>query len=411
MWKLLLKKQWKSALCILLFFGFILFLRTDKEADFEHRYYDAQTEYLAAAAALAPDALFEKIDADCTAAGQLVDDIRNFKTYEDGLPQTSLDPLLAAAGAESYVNYEMVVWREEMLGMPGRFAATVFDDSLMLSQLAERLKNQKHFQANYENNLEVLRRAIRRGDEDLAGYKAAYNALRRVKTDFPVSDTIFADALLAYFESDIFILILMVLCNFSLFSMAAQNKITNTIRVSKMGLQRYALHQIAAAAIITAGFLLLYFAGIIVIFSNGNLRAVPWALPIQAVNGYENVVFPLSVGGYFAVCAGFKTIFLFLLVGVALFLSLCAKNMVVSAIFALALCGGLIGGAGLADGAFSALLTGGSKPLFADLPYFCFGDTAVPYAAVYAAVLALAGLLVYSAVVALAGPLAKRRVI
>ena len=113
-------------------------------------------------------------------------DIENFEYYDKEIFEELIDPVLMAGGGVNYVNSDMIVWREEMLKMPGQYTQTVSDDYYMLIQLSQRLYNQENFKEQISNSMEIMRRGIRRNDSLSVVYEVVLEQLKQIDDDFSV---------------------------------------------------------------------------------------------------------------------------------------------------------------------------------------------------------------------------------
>ena len=375
MLKVLLKKQWKSAVLIVVFFCGLLFMKNGIETKFTHRYLEPQRNYMKEYNLADRDVFFASLIDDRKTSNKVITAIENFESYDKEIFEELIDPVLMAGGEVSYVNSDMVVWREEMLQMPGQYTQTVSDDYYMLIQLSQRLYNQENFEELINNSMEIMHRGIRRNDALSAVYKVILEQLNQIDDDFSVQDTILVDDLLGYLETDIFILIIIVLIGFAVFSGAHQNGISKQIKISKMNAKKYSVKQILAAFVISIISNLIYYVGILLVFAKGNLHAIPWSLPIQAINNYENITIAISVWQYIVIFIAFKMVFVNLLLAMVLFVSAISKNNIISALISFTLCGSTIVLHNMTSASF---VIGSAKDLMEGLGFFLIGELVVP---------------------------------
>lgn len=371
---ILLKKQWRSFFVLLLLFCGILFVKNSIDSAFSERYYELQREYMEEINLSTRDDFFETLEADTNRTKTIVSAIENYESYDQKYFDKTIDPLLAAAGAANYVNYDMVIWRQEMLQMPGLYANTISDDYYMMIQLSQRLLNQCQFENNLYNNIEIMRRGLRRNDGHAIKYEAILDELHKIDTDFEIQDTLFTDRILEYMEYDYFILIMIVLVVFNVFSNLHQNKISCQIRISKMNTTRFCISQIIVSTIICILFNIMYYMAVIFVLSSGNITEIAWNLPIQAINNYEAIPFAISVWEYVLHFVLFKTIFSVCLLNVILFISALSRNSVMATMLSLLLCGGLIL---ISQMNTNMLVIGSCKILIEDLAFICVGKQAI----------------------------------
>ena len=412
MMRVLLKTQWKSALSLVLFFCFLLVGYNGIALKFDERYSKYQTAYMESLNTNDRTEFFIQLEKDSTQAKQIVSAIEKFDSYDgDRASSEVIDPLMAAAGGQEYVNYEMIAWREEMLQMPGTYAETLSDDDYMLMQLSSRLSNQKNIEEIIANQVELANRGMRRNDRKYAVYESTYEELEKVDTEFPVQDTLITDKILDYMEADFYLVILLVLLVFGVFSNLIQTKITNQIVVSKLGIRRFVVRQSVVSIVITLITVILYYVGMILIFSNGNIGNVAWNLPIQAIFGYENLHVAYSVGQYILLYFVMKSVYCLTTVCVILMLSAVSKNTIISAFASALYCGCMFM-------AFHSLVNNGSvygllfigsvRPLLVEFPYISVGTTVISYFWVYLVVLLLMAGIFFELTVYLSKFTAKR---
>lgn len=408
MLKTLLKQQWKKPILLILLFCLMLMLQIDGSLDHQNKekYHSYQAAYMHNHDLWQREAFFEMLNADVAQTRQVVDAIRNFIDYEGEIPEGQIDVMDILVGKQ-YLDYDMAVWRSQMYDQPGKLSDTVFNDSLVVSDLSNRLGNQEAFKDIIENNTEILKRAIRRGGSNVPVYEKCLSQLTQIKDDFSVTDTYHTDDLLSYLESDWYILVILALAFYSLFSSAIQQKITNIVLVSKNGMRRYALTQLFAVLVLTLGGLALYYTGAFWLYSYGDPSGVCWALPIQAINGYEEILLDLKVWQYVALSLGLKSLFCILLVSVLQCVSLFSKNNIISTLGAALVCGGLL----IINKVLpetQGLLIGCCKSLFEGFCYLPIGGQLIPYSAVFAAGVVLATAFFWVLIIIVSKPIAGR---
>lgn len=413
MTSILFKKQWKKIVILIVFFCCILSVRNGINSEFTDRYDSYQKKYMNQFDLSDRTQFFENLNKDKKEAQKIVSSIEYYESYDKDVANETLDDLMdILTGNVSYANYDMAVWKKEMLNMPGKYSETVSDDAYMLSQLSRRLANQNTFEESLENNIEIMNRGIRRDAGQTEKYGAVLSELQKVDTEFAVADTIIIDKILKYIEADYFIIILIVLSVFSIFSSVLQNKISNHILVSKMGMKKFALSQIAVTLGIILLGLVIYYAGVILALSKGNIGEIPWSLPIQAINGYENISFAFSVGQYFLISVVIKAIYCIFITSVVLLISILCKNTVISAVLSFAGCYGLVNLYNVwmveKDLSYGSLLIGSSQFLWSNVPYLYVGGGIVPYVVVYVGIIVLLSLVMFFITVSASKVMAKK---
>ena len=409
MFRLLLKKQWRGFLLPVLLFCAMLSVRTQGDAFFEDRYDEVQAGYIAGADPSCRQEFFEKLDRDLQNASEIVQRIEDFADYEGEIPEEEIDPVLSEAGGVGYFDYDMIVWRQEMLQMPGRYTASIGEDERMLFLLSSRMHNQQFFSENLENNKEIMRRGLRRGDDAAAKYQAVLTSLDKISGDFAATDPHTADKLFSYLESDGYVLILLTLSCFALFSSVIQQQISRPILSSRMNVRRYTGLQMGAALCLGLGSLLVYWTAVLLIFTSGDLSRIPWELPIQAINGYEQVAFALSVWQYFLILLGLKLLCCLFTALLTMGISLLTGHTVLSGLCCTVYLGSLLL-LSRSGSLLPSLLLGNVKSLFRGLPYLQAGEVLVSQPLLYALGMLLLSGVTLLGILVLAKPAFRRRV-
>lgn len=429
MYQVLLKGQLPKALLIVLLFMCILFMSTKaEESSLLWGLTDSQTKYINEHYDGDRNKFFDTFNADYDAADERVKAIENFTMYDGERPDEVLNPVIQAAGGGGALNVEMIKWRRDMLAMPGVFSETVSGDQGLFMGLERRLNAQEKFDINLLSNQEIMRRSIKRGQneasiyhEKVPMYETALAQYDKVDPDFDVIDTYYVDRTLDYADNDYYIIILVALCVFSVFSGCAQSKVSNQILVSPGGIRLFTLKQIGATLTVVMICLIAYFAGSFFILTAGNQFSAAWGLPIQAIVGYENIPLAVSAGTFLVIHHGMKALFCIMIAAFILLASMLSQNNIISAMLSVGICGALMLlynsdiGAVRTNELFGVqnkiapLFIGGSKLLFEDLPYLLIGDTTVHYALVVGITMIVMTLVLLSLTLLVSKPAMKWR--
>lgn len=393
MFGLLLKKQWKVQLFLIIFFCAVFFVNNKVEIQFEERYLQAQTRYLAESDLSDPEAFFEKMEEDRQQAVQVVSCIENYEDYEgydEVLANAEIDPMLLLVGSSSYATYEMIVWRENMLNTPGKYADSIRDDEYMFSQLSGRLHNQSKLSDHIENLKEIAKRGMRRSSSLYPVYEKTLKHLEQVDVSQNVTETIRADRFLRYVESDFYIYILVFLGVFATFSGLKQNRISQVIAISKMGTKQYVRRQLAVSLTTVIGGVVIYDVLVFALFGAYRFREV-WKLPIQALGDHEMICLCLNAAQYALLVLFMKLLFCILFAMVSSVISIISNNTYTAALLHCAVVGiwYVLMRGGFVGEVQSALFGGGGKVLLSDFPFFSLGNLAVSYVFVYCVFLLL----------------------
>ena len=114
---------------------------------------------------------------------------------------------------------------------------------------------------------------------------------------------------------------------------------------------------------------------IILIICDGNLKSVGWNLPIQAVNGYDNISFAVPGLQYVLHCSLYKIFYLAMTLSIILLISSWSKNNGISAVFSLVFVGALLIAYKMNQ---NGLWIGCMKSLLCDLAFVQVGEIVFP---------------------------------
>lgn len=406
MLRTLLNQQWKRPFFLVLLLCLMLTLQTDTYYGWHETNYNHQQAYLRKYDLYDRDAFFEGLNADKALSNQIKKAIDNFSSYAGEIPDVEMDIMDLLEGA-TYMNEDMYAWRSQMYSAPGRLSDTVYDDYQMTLTLSNRLSSQEQFAEVIDNQAEIMRRGIRRGGWKVPLYEAAQAQLLAIQDDFPVQDTLHTDQLLSHLQEDWYILVILTLGFFGTFSTAIQQRITNTVLISKTGMRRYAWAQVLTVLVLTVGCLILYDFGILLACSTGDLRSICWGHPIQAINGYSNILQNLQVWQYLLLAMGLKALYCIMFVSMLLVISLLSRNNIIATLGATLFCGGLV----FLNQRFPALyglILGNCRILVEELCYWKLGNTLIIYPVVFAAAVLVVTAVIWVLILLIAKPVVRR---
>ena len=385
--KSLFHRQWRVLICLLVMFCFLLLAPDRTEETYWGSGYDNGENYLNRYDPSDAEVLFSGLEEDSEEISALITAIERFEKYDGEIPEAELDIMDTLVGDDSYMTYDMLIWREQMMNAPGQYTDTIIADSILLRRLSRSLYNQKNFEEIIENQREIMRRGIRRGGSEVKKYEKILENLGQIEMDFPVADTLRAVNLLNYLEMDWHILALLAVMCFAFFSTGNQQKVTNQILISKFGMRRFAWAQIASAMLIAGACMVLYYIGIVLIKSEWRLSTIPWNHPLQVIVGYENILQDFTVLEYVLINIGLKMLVCTVFVSMVLLISSLSPNNIVSFAGTFLLFGMVY--LARKEPQSAALTMGNFRSLFEELCYTDVGGYLIPHATICAAALFL----------------------
>ena len=407
MLKCLIKRQWKAAVGLVLLFGaFFLLYRQMFYSTYDLFYMEEVRSYIAENDSADREAFFAQLNADEAEIQAVNRAIMNFEGYEGEMPEEN-DPLSQATGLRHLVNSDMLVWQSQMWHLPGRLGETLFDDDQIIRNLKERTGQQASFENVIDNHKELMRRGIRRGGAKIPLYEAAQTELNAIEMEFPVQDTRYAQQILIEMNRDWYILALVTLAVFTVFSQSNQLKISRVISTSKLGAFRYSVSQLAASVLLTMAAFVLYWVLMVLILCDFRPYDVPWTIPIQTITGYQTVMLDMSLAEYLLKSLGLKCLLCLNLSALVLLVSALSPNSIVSLLGSAAVCGGLIYSDRLLPN-FHGLMVGRTEFLFDQLCWQNVNGRAVPYSLLYLFVLLAALAVLWGLVLLLAAPAIRK---
>ena len=166
----LLKKEIKMALFFaLLFCAAVYFYQNNRYKSFTN-YMDEAERYIDTYFGEDEEAFYEKLEEDLMYCFRQQDDIDRFVGYEGQLPENSQGSNYAI------VPLDAMLWQQQQRNQPGRFTDTVWEDLAMLSSLRSAMQGMRNLSHNIENSKEIMRREMRRQDEEVFKYAACMKA-------------------------------------------------------------------------------------------------------------------------------------------------------------------------------------------------------------------------------------------
>lgn len=408
----LLKRQLYKAIGLTVFICAILMLQQNAswESSLDGCYYREQAKYISQFDLNNAEAFFAALVEDTNRAIDKVTEIEWFTDYKGELPEGVVNPLDAVSSGAMYMDYDMVIWQQNMLELPGIYTDSIRGDEQMLKSLSKRLYYARNFNTIIENHKEIAARGIRRGGSNAQLYKLAEAELNRIPLNFAVQDTAYTENFLDYMESDWCFIALLGLIFFGTFSSVSQQKIIWQIAVSKLGERKYALTQIAATMIIAVLVFVVYHMGILLACCQWQPEQIAWELPIQCITGdlfdsFE-IILDLKVWEYILLLCGMKCLFGLLICAIISLISLACKNNTLAALGSVSICGGLI--LLRSSNAFGNIFIGNAGSLLKGLCWARIGDITLSYLAIYFAILPVLIVAIVSFLVLLAKPAMRR---
>ncbi len=408
----LLKRQLYRSVGLTVLFCAILTLQLNAswESSRDGRYYQDGAKYMSQFDLNDSDTFFAVLVEDTNKAIDTVSDIEWFTDYEGEIPEGVVNPLDIASSGAMYMDYDMVIWRERMLDLPGKYTDSIRGDEYMLTSLADRLNYSRNLSMIITNHQEIAARGMRRGGVNAPLYKLAEAELNSIPLDFKVQDTAYTQNFLDYMEGDWCLIALIALIFFGSFSTLAQQRVTWQISVSKLGERKYVLMQIATTLIIALVVFMVYHIGVLLACCQWQPSQIAWELPIQCIAGdvfdsFE-IILNLKVWEYILLLCGMKCLFGLLIAFGILLISLLCKNNTLAALGSVSVCGGLIL---LSDSeVLGNMLIGNASSLLEGLCWARFDDITISYSAMYFIILPILIIAVASLLALLAKPTMRR---
>ena len=408
----LLKKQLRAAILFTILFCSILILQMNAswEGSYNGQYYDAQVDYLAQHDLVDRDEFFLALAKDTDEINKQVSDIEEFMAYEGDVPEGVVNPLDVAANGSIYMDYDMVIWRQNMLNLPGKFTDSISGDKQMLEALSGRLNYTQHINSILDNHKEIAARGIRRGGSNTYKYELALAELQSISTDFSVEDVAFTQNFLDYMQEDWYFIILIAVLFFGTFSTVLQQRIAWPVSVSQMGARKYALLQIFATMITAVVVFALYHTGVLLACSFWQPTEMAWSLPIQCLSGdlfdSYDVILNLNVWEYTLVLLAQKCLFCMLLSSIILFVSLLSCNNTIAAVCTFIVCGTMI--LLHTESSFGGVLIGNTSCLLDGLCWTNVGGITVSYSTIYVFIVSVLVIVISILSVLLSKPVLRR---
>ncbi len=238
--RFLFKKEIGLVLLCTLLFCSALFFYKNKSFETQFEYEDYAQAYMETYFNGDKESFYEQLMQDHWMAEQKMMDILNLVGYEGEVIESDTNSYYG----QYILSMEILQWQMDQENKPGLYTPTVSSDSTMLYDLNRALRASRNLDSNIANNLELLRREIKRQKEGSFQYssraKAYQEEFSSINQDFPLIDPSSANFLLQFLENDTAIFLLLALLNFGTFASLIQKKRANVVAISKIGMRTYA---------------------------------------------------------------------------------------------------------------------------------------------------------------------------
>lgn len=256
-----------------------------------------------------------------------------------------------------------VVWINTQYNKQGDISPTVYYDNVLMDMIIEEYQPRWNLTNIVQNEITLDHRNLRRYNPSEYNYKLSEIRLKAAsKIDLYYNKTSPSFGITFYlsrFEGDLFMPILIALLCFSIFSKLRENGYLKYIATLKIGINRFAIKQYFAGFLLTLSAFAIYVTGYL-IYANTYLPDLTiLSAPIQIINGYQDFVYPLTIGGYILLSINIKLLFTLFIYSITSIISLVSKNSIISFALNLLLLLSLWSvSTTINDGAFKGILSG-----------------------------------------------------
>lgn len=227
-----------------------------------------------------------------------------------------------------------MAWINTQYNKPGEVSPTVYYDSILLDVITEEYLPRWNLASVIENEIKLDRRNLHRYQPTEYDYKLSEVRLAAAEgIDIGYSDNAPSFGVSFYlprFEGDLFIVLLVMLLSFTMFSKLRENGYLKYTATAKQGISRFAIKQYAAGILLVLAAFIIYTAGHIIYAVMYLPELSILSAPIQIINGYQSFVYPLTVGEYILLSVLVKLLFMLLVYSLTSFISLVSQNSIIS---------------------------------------------------------------------------------
>ena len=302
---------------------------------------------------------------------QKVTSIENLEGKEDISEEDRLDIFML----QYKITQSDMVWINSRLNAPGEVAPTVSSDRTLLRLLNNDYKPAFSLKGETENRILVETRNLRRYGDTEYEHKIAelsLENLKKIDTSYDDYYSVYGFSMyLPKLQSDYMFVLLIAVLSFSMFSSLREKGYLMWISTLRSSVNGFAIRFHLAGLMLVILSFLVYFG----LFTGRIVAYLPHSeifnAPAQVLVGSENLLFPLTVGEYYAVSGLVKCLFVMAVYSLVSLISLVSKNSIIAFALSALLCGGIMGMGNAGHGVMGALFSG-DLSCISDYPYTNF---------------------------------------
>lgn len=304
------------------------------------------------------DSLQTDIPNDYERYSQKVTSIENLEGKEDISEEDRFDIFML----QYKITQSDMAWINSHLNAPGEVTATVSRDRTLLRILNNDYEPTFSLSAETENRILVETRNLRRYGDSEYEHKIAELSLEKlneIDINYSGNHSVYGFSFyLPMLQSDYMFMLLVAVLSFSMFSSLREKGYLMWISTLRSSVNGFAIRfHIAGLMLVILSFMV-YF-GLLTerIFAYLPDKDILNA-PAQVLVGSENLLFPITVGEYYALSGLVKCLFVVAVYSAVSLISLVSKNSIIAFALSALFCGGVIGAGSASHGVVGALLSG-----------------------------------------------------
>lgn len=230
--------------------------------------------------------------------------VESFTAYQGEIPYAETEE---GDGSALLLNRQMIEWRNRELYAQAVYTDSLYDDILLMWRVSEMTEYQLKLRSVMEQNQAMYARNIKRYEDQpyrRMMYQKLYTWAEGIEIDFEIQNLSGISEFADYISADYTGLILILFsCFFGMEEFVHGNE-GRQVLVSERNVRCYAWKMMLVNLLIALLEALLFTGMVYLIWGRFVFRADILQLPVQALTDYDNVVFPVSVGGYLLICLG-----------------------------------------------------------------------------------------------------------
>lgn len=235
--------------------------------------------------------------------------------------------------AKVRVDRAALLWLDQMMADNGVYTDNLNNDVIFLNGLVSMAEREATMADTVENRLLLYSRNIKRCQEDVYLCKLYTKMLehtQKIETAHVTCSTLEAEAFFSYWKSDFIFLLLVFLTSFAGMTEFVHSSNGRQVIIAPVSAREYILKQYIWNLVFVMLLYLAYMGTTFLLWKKAAFPSAVLGLPVQIIDGCQEVVFPLSAGQYLIFLSVVDLVVCLTVSAIIQFISFCAANVTIS---------------------------------------------------------------------------------